>query len=75
MAAVLAVMFSSYREGSTSAEAAAAITSVRGYGMWAALQSVKRASTAAAATECIEEEHGAGGGLKGDSGRMLVDQV
>jgi len=74
MAAVLAVMFSSYREGSAGAEAAAAAASVRGCGMWAALQRVKRASSAAAATEC-EEEQGAGGGLKGDSGRMLVDQV
>ncbi len=73
MAAILAVMFGSYAEGKDGAERATASANVKGCGMWGGIRGVSRAATAAA-KEDIQREH-SGEGLKGDIGRLLVDQV
>ena len=74
MAAILAVMFSSYMEGRSQEDEATAATSVRGCGMWGGLGGVSRATAAAAAHEKIELKQSVKG-LNGDTGRLLVDQV
>lgn len=74
MAAILAVLFSSYREGEAGREDDAAAASVRGCGMWGGVRGVARAAAASAAAEGQVDGQGLGAGLKGDSGRLLVDQ-
>lgn len=74
MAAILAVMFSSYMEGRSQEDEATAATSVRGCGMWGGLGGVSRATAAAAAREKTELKQSVKG-LNGDTGRLLVDQV
>jgi hypothetical protein len=74
MAAILAVMFSSYREGEVGREGPEAAASVKGCGMWGAVRGVARAAAAAAAAE-EEPDEAAAAGLRGDTGRLLVDQV
>jgi hypothetical protein len=72
MAAILAVMFSSYREGEVGREGAA---SVKGSGMWGGVRGVARAAAASAAAEGKTDGEDVAVGLKGDAGRLLVDQV
>ncbi len=73
MAAILAVMFSSYSEGREGGDGPTAAASVRGCGMWGGLGSVARARAVAAADVQIEGEQSHG--LKDDTGRLLIDQV
>jgi hypothetical protein len=75
MAAILAVLCSSYREGWAGAEEVASAFSVRGSGMWGGVRAVARATSAAAAAEVSANSEKGAGGLKGDTGRLLVDQV
>ena len=75
MAAILAVLFSSYREGEAGREDAAAAASVRGCGMWGGVRGVARAAAASAAAGSGLDGEETSQGLKGDSGRLLVDQV
>jgi hypothetical protein len=74
MAAILAVMFSSFSEGRREEDEETVATSVRGCGMWGGLGGVSRATAAAAAHKKTELEQSVKG-LKGDTGRLLVDQV
>ncbi len=75
MAAILAVMFSSYREGEVGREGAEAAASIKGSGMWGGVRGVARAAAASAAAEGETDGQGLAVGLKGDTGRLLVDQV